>query len=284
MKTDYSNHLKRHTFPSSIEKSYLDYQKQIDDSFYRLYELAKLAIPKVYFFKSPLALAEAFNYINTSANPKSDFTELYPSFFKDLTKNQLQNKLNITVQNAVISLLSLEITSSLADTVNHEPTQNLKSIFETIDSSINQEVSVKLGISSLVFRPFLNSPSFRDRILVNNEFSENEILKSIFQDFIQYSLMYCYMLNDVVLWCPMPFQNNFSDEYGLHNEDGPSLAWGDGFALYHYKGVLVKKRLIEQPETYSASDIKHETNPKVLEAIEVKLGKEKFNRLLKGND
>ena len=63
------------------------------------------------------------------------------------------------------------------------------------------------------------------------------------------------------------------DERGrLHCEDGPAIAYEDGFAIYAIHGVQVPARIIKHPETLTVEDLFKESNAEVARVIGEKLG------------
>jgi len=64
-----------------------------------------------------------------------------------------------------------------------------------------------------------------------------------------------------------------------HCADGPSHRWRDGFALYYWHGIRVPRRLIEAPETYTAAEIKAETNSEIHRVFAERLGWDRYLEL-----
>ena len=62
----------------------------------------------------------------------------------------------------------------------------------------------------------------------------------------------------------------------LHCEDGPSIAYRDGWALYHWHGTAVPRDVIEAPETLTAGAISFETNAEVRRVMVERFGLDRF--------
>jgi hypothetical protein len=61
-----------------------------------------------------------------------------------------------------------------------------------------------------------------------------------------------------------------------HCADGPSHLWRDGWALHHWHGVRVPKRLIEAPESYTKDDILAFSNTEQRRALAERLGWDRY--------
>lgn len=67
------------------------------------------------------------------------------------------------------------------------------------------------------------------------------------------------------------------DEQGrLHNADGPAYVWADGAKKYFWHHVEIPERVIEDPESYTAEEMRSERNSEVLRALGEKLGWARF--------
>jgi len=67
------------------------------------------------------------------------------------------------------------------------------------------------------------------------------------------------------------------DEQGrIHNAEGPSVAWSDGFGLHHLVGVSVKEHLVEQPEKMTIKEIRETWNMEVRRIMIDSFGRERF--------
>jgi len=63
------------------------------------------------------------------------------------------------------------------------------------------------------------------------------------------------------------------DDLGrLHNEDGPSISWGDGWALYHWHGQKVPEAVIRTPELITIKAITEESDAEVRRVMVERFG------------
>jgi hypothetical protein len=67
----------------------------------------------------------------------------------------------------------------------------------------------------------------------------------------------------------------------LHCETGPSLAWADGTALYHWMGRRVPEQIIMRPETITPEQIQQESNVEVRRAMVARFGADRYVAALK---
>jgi len=68
-----------------------------------------------------------------------------------------------------------------------------------------------------------------------------------------------------------PLELHKDDQHRPHREDGPSHIWSDGVELYHWHGTRVPARLIVEPESYTAEEIKAIDNTEVFRAMAERL-------------
>lgn len=246
------------SFPLPISEEYGLAQQLIEDNLMLLYEQKKLPLPKAFFFKSPFALGEAMNYIN-GQNPKAEFAETYERFFSEL-KNQGADTTLIDRSVFFGKTKNLDRGQVTSENLNET---NL--LLKNIDEAALLEVQTRLGLKSFNFYQW---------------FSGHVSRGEGFTDLGINGLMYFYPLADMVLWCPKPSVIKVNLRNRLHSEDGPAVAWNDGFNLYYWKGTKVRRRLIEHPESYTKEDILAEQSPEVRYCIQEKLGDKKYLSLL----
>ncbi|GAB4351402.1 MAG: hypothetical protein Kow0026_08440 [Oricola sp.] len=58
---------------------------------------------------------------------------------------------------------------------------------------------------------------------------------------------FCY--RDIAFVSDRPTVARFDNERQLHREDGPALAWSDGYAIYAWHGTRIPAEWIDKPET-----------------------------------
>jgi hypothetical protein len=83
---------------------------------------------------------------------------------------------------------------------------------------------------------------------------------------------------DFVMVCDRPLEINRDDRGRLHCEAGAAITFRDGWKLYRWHGTNVSERLILRPGSYTAEEIKAETNSEVVRALAERLGWDKFLR------
>jgi hypothetical protein len=64
----------------------------------------------------------------------------------------------------------------------------------------------------------------------------------------------------------------------LHGEDGPAVAWPDGWGVYAWHGIRVPRQVIEAPETLTAAQIKAEPNAEIRRVMLTRFGEDRFVR------
>jgi hypothetical protein len=62
----------------------------------------------------------------------------------------------------------------------------------------------------------------------------------------------------------------------LHCEDGPAIAFPDGWAIYAYHGVVVPEKVIMHPEDITAEELLAEENAEVRRVMIERMGFERF--------
>ena len=77
------------------------------------------------------------------------------------------------------------------------------------------------------------------------------------------SVCYWWALRGFALASDRPTELHRDDQGRLHNETGPSIAWSDGFALYHLHGVGVPSWIVTNPERITVATIDAEGNAEV---------------------
>lgn len=60
--------------------------------------------------------------------------------------------------------------------------------------------------------------------------------------------------------CDRPAVLNRNEAGRLHCEDGPAIAWRDGWALWHLNGVQVDEQIVLRPQTQTVEQIDLEQN------------------------
>jgi len=66
---------------------------------------------------------------------------------------------------------------------------------------------------------------------------------------------WCWPFEQTVVLTERPSRLLCDDRNNLHADDGPAVAWPDGFALWHWHGTRVPRAVIEHPETITLQAI-----------------------------
>ena len=80
----------------------------------------------------------------------------------------------------------------------------------------------------------------------------------------------------MVIMSDRPTRLSVDDRQRLHCADGQALGYSDGWGLYYWHGMQVPAKLVEAPESYTAADIKAESNSEIVRALAERLGWEAF--------
>ena len=73
-----------------------------------------------------------------------------------------------------------------------------------------------------------------------------------------------------------PAQIHRDEQNRLHNANGPSIEWRDGWKLYHIHGVPVTRQIVEEPQTLAVNQIDEEGNAEVRRVMIERLGAEHY--------
>lgn len=68
-----------------------------------------------------------------------------------------------------------------------------------------------------------------------------------------------YLAEDCVIICDRPTEINLENG-NLHNEEGPSISFADGFKMFHINGHKVTEKIVLNPEMITVDEIKKESN------------------------
>lgn len=279
------------TFPRGIDQSYVPRQEAVENTLYMMYESAGLEIPKVFFFKSPLALQMGLNYLyrkNRSAEMDNDFMKQYPTFssasiFGQINTRSRNKRMWEFVSSSVAAAGARHITDNKSFLQNFGKYSHLA---DTIEEAVLDDVKKRLAVKGMEYHNSARHPHFKDIIwlLAHRQFMDNltddeRHLFLVYHDLVKNGLMHAVLLDGAVLWCPLPTHLNVNDLKQLHCSDGPSLKWNDDYDLYFWRGIKVRKRLIEFPESITRLDVLEEHNPEIRNCIKERMGARKFASL-----
>lgn len=83
-------------------------------------------------------------------------------------------------------------------------------------------------------------------------------------------------IGNMVFACEPRTANKYDEDYALHCEDGPSLAYADGTELYAIHGVVVPKRVVMTPHKLRIKEIQEEGNTEIRRVMLERFGVARF--------
>ena len=90
------------------------------------------------------------------------------------------------------------------------------------------------------------------------------------------SAFWWYTFEGVCFVCDRPTEIHKDERASLHNSSGPSVAFADGWKLYHVHGVEVPGEIIERPDTITVARIDAERNAEVRRVMIELYGADRF--------
>jgi hypothetical protein len=81
---------------------------------------------------------------------------------------------------------------------------------------------------------------------------------------------------EICFVCDRPTEIHFDDAGRLHGENGPAIAFSDGFELYAWNGVTIPKHVVETPEENMVAAIQGEPNAEVRRVMIERYGAGRF--------
>ena len=92
-----------------------------------------------------------------------------------------------------------------------------------------------------------------------------EIDADKFEELSDWALNVPYIVfnEEIAFVSKMPESISYDDQRRLHNDDGPSVRFRDGFGLYTLNGVAVDEQIVMKPETQTVEQIRKEENEEV---------------------
>ncbi len=279
------------TFPSGIDQLYVPRQDAIENTLYLMYEAAGYEMPKVYFFKSPLALQMATNYLfkkRRGIEMEIEFMKDYPSFSNALIYDELITR---SRQKNFWEFISANVAAKGAQHIAESSPlltdfNRYLHLADGLEKSVTDDVKKRLAIKGMEFFETARHPHFKDIIwlLSHRQFldklsDEDRNLFLIYYDLVRNGLMHAVMLEGAVFWCPLPTTLKINDLKQFHCSTGPAMQWNDDYGVYFWNGVKVRKRLIEFPESITRLDVLEESNLEIRECMKQRMGIQKFAEL-----
>ncbi len=275
-------------FPDAVHADFVKRQQIINGGFYELYNRLRFQPPRIYCFKSPLALQYALNFIYGYGrqSPDHGFTENYPGFCNDLYEgNSNFRNINRLIWAYVGEKIAAPAISHGCGNSYSDYIYQHRQIFKALEEAVISDLKLKLGARGFNFSYFSYHPGFKDHLWLTAVLpclghfdQQHKDVYLNYREMVQAGLMYSYLFKDMVLWCPMPETACFNSAKELHNEKGPAIRWADGYKQYYWQGTKIMQRIAEYPETITGEDINllGEDN---LEYVKKKLGPERFSML-----
>ena len=93
---------------------------------------------------------------------------------------------------------------------------------------------------------------------------------------------WCWLYADIAIVADRPALIKLDATGGLHAEDGPALAYRDGFSIHALHGVRVERWMIDRPGRITVADVESQTNAEVRRALVERMGHQRYLRLSGG--
>jgi hypothetical protein len=87
---------------------------------------------------------------------------------------------------------------------------------------------------------------------------------------------WCWFYPDIAIVADRPALLRLDAAGRLHAEDGPALAYRDGFAIHALHGVRVDRSVIEKPGRIAVADVENEENVEVRRALVERMGHRRY--------
>jgi hypothetical protein len=99
---------------------------------------------------------------------------------------------------------------------------------------------------------------------------------NVYVRFLRCGLWDSILLKDVAIICRRPARVHRDDQNRLHNTEGPSVEWLDGYANYHLHGMRVERDWVEHPEKIDVERVLKEENVELRRALTTLMGYTRF--------
>ena len=97
---------------------------------------------------------------------------------------------------------------------------------------------------------------------------------------LDHSMFFTVILDDAIITSQPPVSMSIDDNYELHNANGPSMLFPNGDATYHWHGLSLPKKYIEDKDNLTKDDIMGERNAERRRAIFELVGPDRYAELL----
>lgn len=78
---------------------------------------------------------------------------------------------------------------------------------------------------------------------------------------------WCWVYEDLAIVTDFPSETHFDEQDRLHREDGPAMAYSDGFGVWAIHGVRVPEKVVTAPEKLTLEKINGERNAEVMRVM-----------------
>lgn len=124
---------------------------------------------------------------------------------------------------------------------------------------------------SIFYIPYCAIYDYCDQIGI--EFDQN--LLNIFRDWV-HCCSFVLFNNEKVYVSERPNTIMFNEDDVLHNEEGKSVEFDDGWGVYSLNGVMVDEQIVMHPETQTIDQIQNEENEEIKRIRIERFGWEKY--------
>lgn len=84
------------------------------------------------------------------------------------------------------------------------------------------------------------------------------------------------MFQSVCIVCSKPKRLVTNESGNPHNSSGPAAVWSDGFEAFSWRGVIIDRELIEQPQSINVARIVNEKNQTIRQVLLEMFGQDRF--------
>jgi len=210
-----------------------------------MYRLANLKKPTVIEVDSPFACqvaASMLPHLRAAENVWADVWKQIREQVWDHVWEQVGNQVRDHVWEQVGKQVRGHVWDHVWDQVGKQVRDH---VWEQVKSPMTYREP--LWVSSIGWLDWAAWSDFYSRIGVATEIEKAERLR----DYLRSGVWYCIPLKGVAIVCGPPLMCKRDSEHRLHCEDGPAMAWPDGWAMWRWHGFSVTEKFIMHPEQYT---------------------------------
>jgi len=251
------------------------------------------AAPSVLVFSSPAMCVLAFAALRalSAANAQQTSTQLRSQLGSQLGSqldsqlwSQLGSQLDSQLRSQLGSQLGSQLDSQLRSQLRSQLWSQLRSqlrsqLWSQLRSQLRSQLDSQQSDNYFAGQQWCAWSVFYDfcrRIGVRYSGDEDALL-DLWLDEAR-TCHWWWPHKGLVLASERPTVLHVDDVGRLHAEDGPAIAYADGWAIHAWHGVRVDPRVIEQPETLTPAAIKNEANAEVRRVMLARFGEDRFIR------